>query len=628
MSNNVDLYSYFAGLSVTSDDLLQAEIFARQLISAQFPDTDLREGTALSDLVIRPSATLLALINKALIFYFSQNTLMGATDTTPTNFVDKLMSNWFMTRLEGINSVINVRLYFAKVTSVSLSASTYFSTDGTLQFFPITDQSFASSSLSYDSSSNEYYFDIDLVAAQASSDYDLSSGSLLYFSNFNPYFLHGEINYLVTQAQAQETNTAFIARAESAISTRNLINIPSIIANLSNAFPIVSSILSMGFGDTPMIRDKKLVLTEQLETPIWIHLGGMADVYCRTPLTSSIIQLTTDANGNVIISGPIYLVETSSISAGNTPDTMPAGTPYTLVSQSLQTVPIITGNLTSPGAGTAIMILKDHGLENNERITIAGANPVSYNGTWKVNVLDKDTITFSTLINNTNITPITEEGITQAINLNTTYNYVYGSVGTDKTVSGNPFKAIYSFVPGSIPGVATGELTCTYIKRSSDLGFSNRHQFQASFGNAFANETISFSLYYFLDIDGIDSYLADPSNRVICADLLARGFNTTFLDISITSYNSILPSANICSGVVTTYLNKLNPGQPFIMSDLLAELYAGGVTTIQTPLDINYTKYWQDMQANTIGVITDYLDEGDPLNVFSLNSLVVNTQTI
>ena len=36
-----------------------------------------------------------------------------------------------------------------------------------------------------------------MKAASVGSQYNLSSGDLLYFTNFNPFFLRGTINYLV-----------------------------------------------------------------------------------------------------------------------------------------------------------------------------------------------------------------------------------------------------------------------------------------------------------------------------------------------------------------------------------------------------------------------------------------------
>ena len=137
MASVINLFQYLPGLEVTPDELLEAELMAIQLLAARFPDIDMREGTGLRDLVVRPTATLLALAKKGIAFYFDQNTIKSVDDTTSTDFVDKLMSNWFLTRRSGNQAIINVRLYFATAKSFTLSAGTYFSINGTTDIFLI-----------------------------------------------------------------------------------------------------------------------------------------------------------------------------------------------------------------------------------------------------------------------------------------------------------------------------------------------------------------------------------------------------------------------------------------------------------------------------------------------------------
>src|SRR4051812_41768350 len=191
-----DLYSILPGTQVSDNEILEAELVAIQILQAKYPDTDLREGTGLRDLVIRPAATLLALVNKSLVFYYVQNTLAGVNDDTPQDLVDKIMSNWFLTRKSGTKAVINARLFFARQKDVSLTTDVFFSTDGTLKYFPLSNISVPSASLTFDAFANEYYFDMELTAESEGEDYNISSGSLLYFSNFDPYFLRAEINFL------------------------------------------------------------------------------------------------------------------------------------------------------------------------------------------------------------------------------------------------------------------------------------------------------------------------------------------------------------------------------------------------------------------------------------------------
>lgn len=650
-TNNTDLFSYLPGLEVTTNEVLEAELAAQQILKAKFPDIDLREGTALRDLVIRPSATLLALMNKALVFYFQQNTLDGVTDTTPQSFVDKLMSNWFLTRKLGRTSIISARLYFAKAKSIILYPDIYFSTDGKLKFSPMTTLSYSANQLNFDSGANQYYIDIDLIAAAAGKDYNITAGSLLYFTNFDPYFLHAEINYLKEIAEDIETNSQFISRAKSAISTRNLINIPSISSNLLEYFAFLDGVYPVGMGSEEMTRDQIKVLVPGVADPIWIHNGGCVDVYSRVPLSSSILQLTTDDTGKVEITGSIYKIERSSITGGALDDTIP------------QLNNKVVTSLTRTST-TATVTVTGHGYTTGDSVTIGGSTPLGYNGVHTITVIDPNTFTFITdsalttpatgsitagkpvpfTITNSSWITATPTSITRSGSIATLTYANHGLMKYDRVqvnganqteyngtflVVDTPTKDTFTVnISGTPATPATGTLSFTYIDRYQDVGFSDRQKVIVDFGNTFANSTVSFVLYLHQNINGIQDYLSDAEKRVLCGDLLARGFNLTMLDISITGYNGPAPNASVASEVVTKYLLLLEPGQPFVMSDLLSKLYAAGIQTIQTPIGITYTKYWNDLFPNTSGTITDVLNPDDTTNIFVLNSLTTTNSTI
>lgn len=475
-----DLYSIIPGLQPTAQELLEAELLCKQILEARFPELELREGTGLRDLVLRPSALLLALINKAATYYFTQNSLNGIDDSTPTEILDSILSNWFLARNIGTRSVISARLYFARKKNVSVSSDNYFSTDNTYKFFPPESISYSAESLSYDSYSNEYYIDVDLEAEKEGLQYNLSSGSLLYFANFDPYFLRAEINYLKSESIISETNNEFITRSKTAISTRNLINQPSIDARLREAFNYITRLVSIGMGDPEMIRDQIKAMFEDeayrpstnmirdnstitvtmpnhgytsgqkisvingfpvdyngefnitvidnvsftyeitttpggiiqlpdivaINLPVYIHNGGMVDIYCSDKLANSSIQLTTDDFGQATVTGPVYNLIRSAISAGDDPDTIPlsidrdvasvsiAGTTATVTTTVPHTYQIgdkvtIAGanqnrgllSLVSVGVD-AVATCPDHGYLVGNTVIISGATPDMYNGTF------------------------------------------------------------------------------------------------------------------------------------------------------------------------------------------------------------------------------------------------------
>lgn len=652
MADSIDLFSYLPGLEVTANEVLQAELMAQQIVKAKYPDLDTREGTAVRDLVIRPNAHLLALINKASRLYFSQSTIKDVTDETPSAFVDKLMSNWFLSRKVGTKAIINARLYFAKAKSVNILTDVYFSPDNNLKYFASTALAFSSDQLIYDVAANQYYVDVSLVAEQAGKSYNITSGSLLYFSNFDPYFLHAEINYLESTADDVETNTKFISRASTAISTRNLINVPSISGVLLDEFPLVDSVFVRGMSDEEMIRDQYMVNVATIDHPVWIHMGGCTDVYCRVPLTSSIVQLTSDATGKINLTGSIYKVERSDLTGGADEDTIPV--------RNFSSVTSITLD-----AGNAVVVTATpHGLTTGNTVYIQGAVQSGYNGSKTVTVVDATSFTYPTTATVSPATGTISFGVPTPFTLSNYYElsetggYSYNSTSGIVTVTlvnhgfskVERIKVSGAFIPEldgvfnivevldrdtftyqaatSLVGSATGSVTIGYVNRQGEFGFSSKQHLVADFGVEHANKTASFVIYFHQNIDGIQTFLTDQSRRVSCADPLARGFNLVLLDFVITSYNGVAPDATTCSTEITSYLEGLNPGEPFIMFDVISRLHAAGITNLKTPLNVTYTKYWKDQLGTTTGIITDAMNPNDSLNVFILNSVTTNSQAL
>jgi hypothetical protein len=799
-----NFYSVLPGLQPSQQDILQAELLAKQILEAAYPDMDLREGTGLRDLVLRPSAMLLAVVRAGIDYYFAQNTIQGVDDTTPTSIVDNILSNWFITRNLGTRAVINARLYFARQKNVSLTTDIYFSTDNVSKFFPQAAVTFASGSLTYDAFQNEYYVDVDLIAEAEGTQYNIGSGSLLYFSNFDPYFLHAEINYLKDSSVSSETNEEFITRAETAISTRNLINDPSITANLQNNFNYLNQIVSIGMGDPEMIRDQiQAVFTGQLpqlitqltssgttatatlanhgynsgqtvtiaggapttyngsytitvvdtshftyqmataatnvtvlptiqavNSPLLIHNGGMVDVYCGNTIASSVVQLTTDAFGNADLTGAVYSFSRSSVAGGSSDDTIPVNATISATSATIaassglvhvssvqhglstgQTVMVSGIAQTLPIASiscsgiTVTVVSTGHGLTNGTSVTISGVTPTTYNGTYTITVIDANTFiyfvafniasagtgspmlignpsisgTFSVNVTSANAFDIVMPGlwtsgsvtttnaavIQYAVPYTVTNKYTQSQLISAMTCSGttvtvtvpnhgitsNRYVTItgattagfngtwlisnalnkdqFQFtVPVTISGPAGNNAVVNSVIPWNDYGFSSRQDLVISFGSLYANQTASFTINYFDNVDSVQSYLENSTNRVLCGDLLARGFNFYLLDLTVTAYNGTTPDATVITDTVKTFLATMNPGDTLIVSNLTSSLNTAGITNIKTPIGINYTHFTRDLITPTTGSITDFLDPNDRTNIFILNTVTTNNQTV
>jgi hypothetical protein len=226
-------------------------------------------------------------------------------------------------------------------------------------------------------------------------------------------------------------------------------------------------------------------------------------------------------------------------------------------------------------SGIATVTVSNHGYIAGRYVTISGAGQAEYNGDHKIIAVTRDTFTFA--------------------------------------VSGTP----------TTP--ATGTITSTFVVPYKDYGFSVQQTQVIDFGISQANKTVSFELYYFQNIDGIQDYLYDPTNRVLCGDPLARGYNIYLVDVSIVAYNSVTPSAATALTVVDAYLKSLRPGEIFVMADLQAKLFEVGIKTIQTPIGVNYTFYNKDLITPITGTITDTFNPNDATSIFIVNNVTTSS---
>lgn len=791
-----NLFTVLPGLQPTLQEVAEAELLAKQILEAQFPDLDLREGTGLRDTVLRPSAVLLALVRKAIDFYFSQNTLQGVTNDSPQDLVDEIMSNWFMDRNLGTRAIVNARLFFARSKNVTITSDVYFSTDGSLKFFPQETVSMFKEALTYDSFNNEYYIDLDLVSETEGPDYNIGQGALLYFSNFDPYFLRADINFLKEASIASESNTQFIERSGTAISTRNLINIPSIDSNMRQTFNYLNRLITIGMGQEEMIRDQvKAVFEDQLprdltnlisagmlatatlpghgyntgqrvliegatptvyngvfsitvtgessftyelltpasivtslpsvtavNDPVLIHTGGMVDVYCGETLANSLVQLTTDEFGKVELTGPVFSFKRSEISGGDNGDSLPftetlgfQNHTFTMNTKLLNIEALshglhegklinVTGldqrvgisTITSLGL-TVTVVSPDDVTSLGDEVVISGVVPTDYNGRFQITKTGANTFTYqtdsyilesgdgpdmvainpdlnksypiSTLTNddfNLFIENLWSDVIVDDTGLTLTYNVEFtvkdkntydrkiesltcsGKTVTLSLAKHNLIPNRYITITGATPNAYNGtwlidtvinpdQLTFTILEDVAipgsgnmvmssvipwfDYGFSPRQALILDFGTQYPMRTVSLDIDFFEYLDGLQQYLESPASRVLCGDLLARGFNFYILDVKVTAYKGLAPSTGLVAQSLQAYLDRLAAGETFVVADAISQLNVDGVNGIKTPLDIQFTKYTRDLGQPKTGVITDYLDPNDRTNIFLLGEI-------
>jgi len=275
-----------AKLEITALDISDAEKYLESILQEKYPDYDFSPGSPLRDLLIGPFSYVYALMRKqmeSLRSLQSLLTLENQDTLDASEAIDRILSNWMLSRGSGnyARGVVTVQL-LDKV-DVWIPKSTTFTKSGSLTFVPDTDEEIvAISSDELDQIVNAngetvgYIFRLPVVATQTGTNYNIESGRFQKWTNFSPYVSSVYNEFAFTGGKDIETNSELIARARTALSIRDLNSIRSIDAVLRDQFSYISDVVVKGFGDFELRRD--------YHPELRLHMGGYADVYINTPL--------------------------------------------------------------------------------------------------------------------------------------------------------------------------------------------------------------------------------------------------------------------------------------------------------------------------------------------------------
>jgi hypothetical protein len=285
--------------SIIEQDRIDAENFLEQFLTDSVPNADFRKGGALRDFAVGALASIFAYMKKEVDYVKARQSLLllgTLTGSDVDSAVDEILSNWFISRLDGTYARGMVTLYFTQVTSTGASvpynAKFTQSTGLVFNVDSVSDINIAAADMLpvYDTSgiAVAYAAQIPLIADQIGSAYNIPAGAFSDFSRFNFYLSRVENAQAFAGGGDKEATADMLTRAETAISTRNMISARSIDVVLKNEFPEINNLVTVGYGDPEMLRD----LVEEESTRTRIHSGGHADVYLHSDiLTGQVANL-------------------------------------------------------------------------------------------------------------------------------------------------------------------------------------------------------------------------------------------------------------------------------------------------------------------------------------------------
>jgi hypothetical protein len=294
---------------VTSAAGQAAEALIIQLLRTQYPTLDLRRGTVLRELLVRPAAALdareidrydyLQLIRSLQLI--AENPADATTDD-----VNALLSNYQMTMRDGAQAHGRVRISVSVPQSIVVGENIRLTTvngvalqpDSTYTVLVTNTPEPGQLPLFTSADGTYYYFLLPMSAVVAGQTGNLEEGTALDLTS-------GSINNFVTATTYEtfvggvdpETVQQLIDRMPAAVSHRTLDSAASIEAMLRSEeggnFTELQALSTQGFGDAGQLRDK--------HNAHGVAMGGKVDVYPRMffqPVIATLLKTGTRVAAN------------------------------------------------------------------------------------------------------------------------------------------------------------------------------------------------------------------------------------------------------------------------------------------------------------------------------------------
>ena len=281
---------------INQDDFDSAEAIIVALTRTEYPNLDLRRGTVLRDLLVRPAAAYTALDEKRMDELRAKQSLISLQENEATvdpDDVNAILSNFNMTRNVGSMATGEIRVRINDALTYTLAKGFRFTTlDGQLyeltQTYTIKPDADAGQIEVEASNDGSYYFFIlPATAVEAGAEYNLEQATALEPIGSLYGFIAGDVYSAFVGGVDDETISEIITRLPVAISNRSLTNRTSIEAKLRDAFENdtfqIQAISVQGMGDEAQLRDK--------HNPMGFTVGSRVDVYSRNFVTPNVVTL-------------------------------------------------------------------------------------------------------------------------------------------------------------------------------------------------------------------------------------------------------------------------------------------------------------------------------------------------
>ena len=286
--------------SISQSDFDAAEAVVIEHVRNAYPDLDVRRGTVLRDLLIRPAAQLQALADLRTRQQLGGVTLadLEADPDFDPERVNTLLSNFNMAYDYGTKATGTVKLYFTGSSPVVLPVGFSLSTDSGLVFRLPASVSVAVSGSDHtltDAGDGRFFARVIFEAESAGSGFNIPQGTVLNPASSDVPSVESGVAYTSFGGGSDPESVAkAVSRIRPSLSARNLASRDSALAMLRDRFSAVTDISVQGFGSSTQLRARANVTG--------FSVPGFVDAYVRTfsgPPASVLVKTGTRTGDGV-----------------------------------------------------------------------------------------------------------------------------------------------------------------------------------------------------------------------------------------------------------------------------------------------------------------------------------------
>jgi hypothetical protein len=232
------------------------------------PELDVREGTAIFELLVKPLVLVLEPLQTK-IDSIKEFLSIANSDELPSDELDLLASNFFINRKQGNRSSVIVRVFLTNALETIITTGAVVTAENGQQFTNTDTFTFSQAEVQLNQEGELFFVDYTAFSLNETEEANIGKDELTGIDVDIPGFSGITNPNVASGGQRQETNSELVDRIKQSISLRNLITSRGISTILTETFAGLFEVRPIGFGDEEMHRD----------TTLGVHVGGRVDVY-------------------------------------------------------------------------------------------------------------------------------------------------------------------------------------------------------------------------------------------------------------------------------------------------------------------------------------------------------------